>query len=181
MVQSTGKQPNRCWKTKDLGLVLGSCNSSTTTVTSPITGSGSPNLTAGYGDAGWWAGNLISRESTTVLVVYFGTGQLPWRSRKQSLVTLSLTEAELISLTDLIKEVIWLKFLVSEISGTESSDGSRTTLYRDSANAIGLVLEDFVSLRTKHLDVRCHFVKERPEMHGLDLKHWPTNGMVAVV
>ena len=72
------------------------------------------------------------------------------------MVALSTTEAEYIALLEAFKEVLWLKGLVSEILGVEV----KTTLMCDSQSAIHLSKNQAHHERTKHIDIRYHFIKQ---------------------
>ena len=61
-----------------------------------------------------FAGDLETRKSTTGFLVKVGDGLISWGSKRQSIVTLSTTEAEIIALIEGIKETTWCKQLLSE-------------------------------------------------------------------
>jgi len=70
-------------------------------------------------------------------------------------VALSTTEAEYITVSDAIKEAMWLKDLVSELLGVEV----KATLMCDSQSAIHLSKNQAYLERTKHIGVRHHFIR----------------------
>lgn len=74
----------------------------------------------------------------------------------QSVVALSTTEAEYIALTEAIKKAIWLKGLVSELGLKQSA----VTVNCDSSSAIQLSKNPKYHERTKHVDVRLHFIRD---------------------
>jgi len=71
-------------------------------------------------------------------------------------VALSTTEVECIAISDAIKEAMWLKGLVSELLVVEV----KTTLMCDSQSAIHLSKNQAHHERTKHIDIRHHFVRQ---------------------
>ena len=73
----------------------------------------------------------------------------------QPTVTLSTTEAEYMTLTEAAKEGIWLKGLVSDLG----LHHDQATVYCDSLSAICLAKDQVHHKRTKHIDVRCHFLR----------------------
>lgn len=81
---------------------------------------------------------------------------ISWKSNLQHVVALSTTEAEYIAVLEAIKEAIWLKGLTSELLGSIV----HTTLMCDSQSAIHLSKNQAHHERTKHIDVRHHFIRE---------------------
>ena len=78
-----------------------------------------------------------------------------WKSTLQSSVTLSTTEAEYMALTSAAKESIWLKGLVGELGISQDY----ATMYCDRLSAICLAKDQVYHDRTKHIDVRYHFLR----------------------
>jgi hypothetical protein len=133
-----------------------------------LNGSSEMGLTLGGGDAelsnlrGFvdsdYARCVDTRRSTTGWVFKFGGGAVSWRTRRQKSVTLSSTEAEYCALTEAAKEAIWMKGLLREL-GYGNDDGP-VPLYEDNKGAICLAKNDVYHERTKHIDVRHHFIRE---------------------
>ena len=69
---------------------------------------------------------------------------------------MSTTESEYIALTEAVKEAIWLKGLVSELEGKLVS----AVVYCDSQSAICLSKNQVHLERTKHIDIRLHFIRD---------------------
>jgi hypothetical protein len=84
-------------------------------------------------------------------------GAVSWYSRKQDIVTLSTAEAEYVATTHASKEAIWLRRLISEPFPLSTSP---TTLYCDNQAAIKLTIDDNYHARTKHIDIRYHFIRQ---------------------
>uniref|UniRef100_T1IK42 Reverse transcriptase Ty1/copia-type domain-containing protein n=1 Tax=Strigamia maritima TaxID=126957 RepID=T1IK42_STRMM len=68
-----------------------------------------------YVDASW-ATTIPDRKSVTGYLITIGSNIILWRTTKQGLVTMSAMEAELIALSELVKEIIWFKRCLEEIS-----------------------------------------------------------------
>ena len=103
-------------------------------------------------------------------------GAVSWSSRKQELVTLSTAEAEYVAATHAAKEALWLRRLIHELF---PSLARPTTLYCDNQAALKLVEDDNYRARTKHIDIRYHFVREVAKNGALILIYCPTAEMVA--
>ena len=72
----------------------------------------------------------------------------------QALIALSTTEAEYMTITEAVKEAIWLK----ELFGEFCHDFKLIALYYNSQSANYLTKDQIFHKRTKHIDVRYHFV-----------------------
>jgi len=79
-----------------------------------------------------------------------------WVSKTQNSVTLSSTEAEYVSLASCAQEVIFMQMLLDEVWHCKKPG----LIYEDNTGAIFLVKNAQVGLRTKHIDIRHHFIRE---------------------
>ena len=94
-------------------------------------------------------------------------GAVSWSSKKQELVTLSTMEAEYIAITHTAKEAVWLRHLLTELF---KSNG---TLFSDSKSAIALTRNSHYHARTKHIDIRYHFICYIIEVGTIKLVYCP--------
>ena len=123
----------------------------------------------GYCDADM-AGDMDSRKSTSGYVFTLAGGAVSWCSRLQKLVALSTTEAEYISATEAAKEAIWLSRLAKDFGLP-----SKTPLLGcDSQSALCLAKNPMFHARTKHIDVRYHFIRQSLEDGLITLVKIPT-------
>ena len=129
----------------------------------------------GYADADW-ASDTSDRKSTSGYVFLLAGGAVSWSSKKQSSVALSSTEAEYIAGAHAAKEVVWLRRLLSELGLT--SDNS-TTLLMDNQSAMTIARNPEFHDRTKHIEVRYHFLRVKVENGELELEYVPTGEQVA--
>ena len=112
---------------------------------------------SGYADADW-AGSLDDRKSTSGYVFGVGGTAVSWRSHKQTCVALSTAEAEYVSLSAAAQEAVWLQRLTAEITG---SDERPVTIYEDNQAAICMAINPVFHERTKHIEIKFHFVREQ--------------------
>jgi transposase InsO family protein len=103
-------------------------------------------------------------------------GAVSWASRKQELVTLSTAEAEYVAATHAAKECIWLRRLINSLFGPIRNP---TTLLCDNQAALRLATDDNYHARTKHIDVRYHFIRQTISNGHVDIKFCPTQDMTA--
>lgn len=129
----------------------------------------------GYSDADY-AGDVITRRSTSGYVFMFGNGIISWCSERQNSVALSTTESEYIAAPHAVKELVWLKGLLSELLLVEINV---PIFFMDNQSAIRLVKNPAYHKRTKHIDVRYHFIREKFEDGAFVLNYVPSNEMVA--
>ena len=103
-------------------------------------------------------------------------GTMSWSSKQQEIVLLSTTESEYVAAIHGMKEGLWLKSLLSEIFSTFSSP---ITLFSDNQAAIALTHDHQYHARTKHINVRYHWIRWVVEEGALCLVYCPTDDMVA--
>jgi hypothetical protein len=129
----------------------------------------------GYSDADW-AGDPDSRRSTTGYLFTIGGVPVSWKSKKQATVALSTAEAEYMALATAAQEVSWLrKFLVN--FGLDQNEA--TVIFEDNQGCIALAKNPVSHERTKHIDIRYHFIRELIEAKMIDLQYLPTEEMLA--
>ena len=103
-------------------------------------------------------------------------GVVSWMSRKPELVVFSTTEAEYVAATHAAKEGIWLRRLISEVFRPLTEP---TTLHCDNQSAIALTKDGHFHARTKHIDIRYHFIRYVVEDGSFVLVYCPTEDMAA--
>ena len=103
------------------------------------------------------------RRSTTGYVFTLAKEPVSWKSTLQSTVALSTTEAEYMAITEAVKEAIWLQGLLDDLGVGQK----QVTVFCDSRSAIHLAKNQVYHARTKHIDVRYHFMREIIEEGGV--------------
>lgn len=97
--------------------------------------------------------------------------------RRQSIIALSSTEAEYIAATDACRELLWLRGIISELTGKTIKD--KTPLLCDNQSAIALAKSGLYSPHTKHIDIRFHFLREAVDNSVITMEYINTNEMLA--
>ena len=123
----------------------------------------------GYVDSDY-AGDLDKLRSLTGYAFTLCGSTVSWKATLQSIVTLSTTEAEYVAATEAVKEAIWLIGLVGEL-GMQVKE---STIYCDSQSAIHLTRNPMYHERTKHIDVRMHFIRDVVALGTVTVKKIPT-------
>lgn len=112
-----------------------------------------------------YASDLDRRRSTTGYVFRIFGAPVSWRSVLQATVALSTTEAEYMAVAEGVKEALWLWGLLDDL-GIEQGT---VDLGCDSQSAIHLARNQVHHARTKHIDVRYHFVRDVIEEGSISL------------
>ena len=128
-----------------------------------------------YSDADW-ENDTTSRHSVTGYVLTLQNAAVCWKSRLQKTVALSTAEAEYMAMAEAIQEVAWFKNLIGELIPNETEP---TLVYCDNKSAICLSGSEAIKQRTKHIDIKFHFIKDKVANQEIIVKHLPTNEMVA--
>ena len=101
-----------------------------------------------------FADDLDKRRSISEYVFSLCGSAVSWRASLQSVTALSTTEAEYVSATEGVKEAIWMQGLISELGVPQDV----IKVYCDSHSAICLTKNDMYQFKTKHIDIKYHFI-----------------------
>ena len=129
----------------------------------------------GYTDADW-AGSVSDRRSTSGFMFSLGSAAISWSSKKQPTVALSSTEAEYRGAAMAACEVAWLHKLLYDMH--QSTDGP-VVIYCDNMSSIHLANNPVYHARTKHIEVRYHYVREKVLLGLIDLVYVSIEDQVA--
>ena len=137
---------------------------------------GRPDILTGYTDANW--GRDDDRRSTGGYVFTFAGTAISWKSKRQATVSLSSCEAEYIAESEAAKEAIWLQRLLSQlrVDLSQPSASEPVTILGDNRGALALAKNPMYHARTKHVDIRYHFVREKVEERLVKME-WIAGGL----
>jgi hypothetical protein len=107
-----------------------------------------------------WAGDPETRISVTGFIVYLQNVPVCWRSKAQRGVTLSSSEAEYVAISEAVKEIKFLYFLLRDI-GIEVD--LPIVVKTDNIGALFMSQNASTGVRTRHVDTRYHFIRENIE------------------
>ena len=131
--------------------------------------------TRGLSDADW-ASDEKDRKSISGYCFYFLNSLISWSSRKQRTVSTSSTESEYYALTNTIKEAIWIKLFLSL---TSLPSPIPFPILCDNQSTCTIANTDIISSRTKHIDVRHHFIRQHLNEGSFATTWIPTSDMTA--
>ena len=129
----------------------------------------------GYSDADW-ANDLDDRHSITGNVFIMSGGAVSWLSQKQATIALSTAEAEYIALGSATQEAIWLRQLLADL---RIDTKTPTEISEDNQGAIAMAKNPVGHKRTKHIDIKHHFIREAVQAGTINLTYCPTTDMIA--
>ena len=141
--------------------------------TGPVTGKGFTS----YCDSSW-GDCTVTRRSTSGLLVLHNETPVYWRSVRQPIVASSVTEAEYIVMSDLVRELQWLCNLLTELFGTTGTPVS-IPIYTDSESAIKIAARDGSAGKTKHIAIKYHVILEAVDSGTIAVQWVPTNEQLA--
>lgn len=122
------------------------------------------------------AGDVEDRKSKSGYVFLLSSGAVSWSSKKQPIVTLSTTEAEFVAAAACACQVVWMRRILKKLS--HSQEGS-TTIMCDNSSTIKLSKNPVMHGRSKHIDVRFHFLRELTKDGEVELVHCGTQDQLA--
>lgn len=129
----------------------------------------------GYTDADF-ARCVDTRRSTTGYVFTIGDAIVTWKSQRQKTVAMSTTEAEYMAASEGAKEAVWLRQLLKDVGFEQKMP---TTIYIDNQSAIKLVRNPEYHHRTKHIDIKVHFIRVLCEDETISTKYIRTHDQLA--
>ena len=124
----------------------------------------------GYCDSDY-AGDVPTSKSTSGYIFYLANGPISWKSKLQSIIAQSTTEAEYISINTATKEAIYIKQLLEELGHFKQS---KFPLYTDNNGALLLAKNPVFHERTKHIAVKYHYIRDLISQGIIDLIYIPT-------
>ncbi|GJR26740.1 retrovirus-related pol polyprotein from transposon TNT 1-94 [Tanacetum coccineum] len=111
------------------------------------------------------AGCQDTRRSTSGSVQLLGDRLVSWSSKRQKSAAISSTEAEYIALSGCCAQVLWMRSQLTDYG----FGFNKIPMYCDNKSAIALCCNNVQHSRSKHIDIRFHFIKEHVENGVIEL------------
>lgn len=128
----------------------------------------------GYTDADY-AGCIDTRKSTSGYVFVLANAPITWKCQKQTVVAQSTTEAEYLALSLGVREALWLKSFLNELG----INFPQVKINVDNQSAIKLAQAQQQHSRTKHIDIKVHFVRDEIEKGNISVNYVNSNEQLA--
>jgi hypothetical protein len=142
----------------------------------------------GYTDSDW-AGDVSTCKSTSGYLFLGAGAPIAWGSNKQPIVALSTCETEYVAASDAARKATWLRNLLAEIDPpgapatflpqNEPNHLPPIPMAIDNQRAIALAILGSQNRRTRHINVRYHFIRNSIESGTITPHYTPTSDMLA--
>jgi hypothetical protein len=125
-----------------------------------------------------WMGSAVDRKSTSGYCFSLGSAMISWSSRKHGSIAQSTAEAEYIVVSVASREAVWLRKLLSDLF---SSELEPTVIHCDNQRCINLSENLVFHDRSKHIEMRYHYVRDMVQKNILSLQYVPTVEQTAYI
>jgi hypothetical protein len=129
----------------------------------------------GYSDASF-GGDSANRKSHGAYIFTLAGASIGWKSKLQRRIAKSSTEAELLAASDTVSEA---KYIAKILEDLHFDSNICVTLYQDNQPAIAIQTGTAGIKRCKHADIDFHYIREAIEFKEIEIKHIPSNDMLA--
>jgi hypothetical protein len=123
-----------------------------------------------------WASCIDDRRSTNGETFYLGECLVSWISKKQSLVSLSTTEAEYIATTTCCTQVLWMNQTLADI---QVEYDEPIPIYWDNTSIINISKNPMMHSKMKHIPIKYHFIQEQVAEKNIRIEYVGTKEQVA--
>ena len=123
----------------------------------------------GYSDADL-AGCRIDRKSTSGTCQFLGNKLVSWMSKKQTSIAISTAEAEYVAAGSCCAQLLWMQQQLRDYDVI----CKESVIHCDNMSAIQITQNPVFHSRTKHIDIRHHFIRDHVEKKNVRLEYEPT-------
>ncbi|XP_072951733.1 secreted RxLR effector protein 161-like [Typha angustifolia] len=129
----------------------------------------------GYSDSDW-AGCAEDRKSTSGHLFTLGTSAVSWSSKKQATVALSTSEAEYSTINSAAAQAVWLRRILASF---EQEQQQPRVIFCGNQSAIAMMENPAFHGRTKHIDIRVHFIRDLVANGDVEIRYINTDKQAA--
>ncbi|KAJ3674034.1 hypothetical protein LUZ60_006026 [Juncus effusus] len=121
------------------------------------------------------SGSKVDRKSTSRTCQFFGGNLVSWSSRKQNSVALSSAEAEYVTVGSCCAQILWL----NQTLGDYGLNFRKVPILCDNTSAIYIAKNPVQHSKTKHIEIRHHFIRDHIDKEDVEIFHIGTDDQVA--
>ena len=136
---------------------------------------GGGTILRAYCDADF-VNDRLDGKSVTGYIIFLGDSPIVWTSRLQKSVSTSTTEAEYLALGECTKDVMWLRYRLSELGAKQILP---TDINEDNQACISWATEITVTRKNRHLHVNYHFAREKVQSNEIKVRYIETKEQIA--
>nr|KAJ0204837.1 hypothetical protein LSAT_V11C500258600 [Lactuca sativa] len=122
-----------------------------------------------------YAGCNLDKKSTSGGCHFLGNHLISWSSKKQTSVAISTVEAEYVAAGRCCAQLLWIQNKLLDYG----IKFSKTPIYFDNTSAIQITQNPVQHSKTKHIEIRHHFIRDNVEKGKVVLKHVKTSEQLA--
>ena len=98
-------------------------------------------------------------------------------SKKQTSMAMSIVEAEYIACSTVVKEALWLKYFLTDLEIIREKESVPMNV--DSTSVISMVNEQKFNSRSKHVEMKYHFIRENAKKNNIEIFYMPSEELMA--
>ena len=127
-----------------------------------------------------WGGDCQDRKSTTGYVVKINGSTVSWATKKQPTVAISTAEAEYMAISADTQELLWIQQILREMFDIVGMKlHAPYILFCDNQAAISIRKNDVHHHRSKHIDIKYHFIRDQIKNNKIKLQWLSTQDQMA--
>ncbi|GJR39374.1 putative ribonuclease H-like domain-containing protein [Tanacetum coccineum] len=134
----------------------------------------SPFELEAYSDSDY-GGASLDRKSTTCGCQYLGRRLISWQCKKQTIVANSTTEVEYVATANCCRQVLWIQNQMMDYG----FNFMNTKIHINNESTISVIKNPVAHLRTKHIEIRFHFIRDCYEKRLIEVIKIHTDHNVA--
>ncbi|XP_019262826.1 PREDICTED: uncharacterized protein LOC109240615 [Nicotiana attenuata] len=123
-----------------------------------------------------WASCSMTRKSVTGYCIKLGDSIVSWKSKKQITVSRSSAEAKYRSMATTVAELVWIHGLLEELGVKVDLP---MELHCDNKAALQIASNPMYHERTKHIEIDCHFIREKLQQGLIKTSHVSSRNQIA--
>ena len=115
------------------------------------------------------------RKITSSYYCFLGKSLITWSSKKQNTIALSTTKVEYVSVANCCAQILWIKYQLEDFNLRYT----KIPILCDNTSAINLAKNLIQHSRSKHIDIKHHFIRYHVQKGDIELSFVNTKDQIA--